>query len=170
MPRIPEKNPRYRTKSQISADVARILKSKLHHGTKFAVLAEVVWVWSEFEGKYQGCKYWSERALRVRNDSKILVHDHIVPKKIVYDMLFGLGAPSARAVRRILRRFCIGAIITREEDQRLNALGLRSRMPDGWDGRDPWARYRKAGVSTIPAYPGMPRRVPRRAGFARQGA
>ena len=28
----------------------------------------------------------------------------------------------------------------------LTRLGLRSEMPNGWDGEDPWARYAKAGI------------------------
>jgi len=46
---------------------------------------------------------------------------------------------------------CIGAVVTRAEDQRLNSLGLRSRMPAGWDGMDPFARYRVAGIELLEA-------------------
>jgi hypothetical protein len=40
--------------------------------------------------------------------------------------------------------------ITKEEDAKLNAAGLRNSMPHGWDWRnedaDPFARYKSAGV------------------------
>jgi hypothetical protein len=36
--------------------------------------------------------------------------------------------------------------ITLEEDARLNKMKLRSRMPDGWNSVDTFARYRAAGI------------------------
>ena len=35
--------------------------------------------------------------------------------------------------------------VTKEEDKRINALGFRSKMPDGWDGNI-FARYEAAGI------------------------
>jgi len=52
-------------------------------------------------------------------------------------------------IKNILRRFCIGAVVTAEEDQTLNKLGLRAKMPEGWDGKYPWARYRVAKIEII---------------------
>ena len=144
MARITEKHKRYRTKEQICEDVATILNAPVQYGTKFAVLAEVVWVWSEFDGKYEGCKLWSENASQARKDK--LIHEHVVPKKIIIDTLFNLSSPTGAAVKDILSKFCLGVIVTKEEDQRLNTMGLRSKMPDDWDGSDPWARYVAAGI------------------------
>ena len=142
-------NPRFRTKSQICADVSSVLGASLHYGTKFAVLAEVVWVWSEFNGKYVGCKYWSLAAWKVRESDQKWIHEHVVPKSVIIERLMALSAPTFQAVNDVLQRFCIGVVVTHEEDQRLNKLGLRAKMPEGWDGEYPWARYKAANIEVI---------------------
>jgi hypothetical protein len=40
-------------------------------------------------------------------------------------------------------------VITKEEDKRLNASGLRSKMPDGWNDKSGsvFARYQRVGIS-----------------------
>ena len=150
MPRIPETNRRFRTKDDICRDVAFILDAPVSFGTKFAVLADVVWVWSEFHGKLDGCPYWSMAARALRFERKKLMHEHVVPKRIVMEKLLGLAPATSDSVREVLDRYCIGVVVTREEDVRLTKLGLRSEMPDGWDGEDPWARYSKAGIVLSP--------------------
>lgn len=152
MARISEKTPRFRTKTQICKDVAAVLRTSLHYGTKFAVLAEVVWVWSEFDGKYDGCRYWSSAALQVRESNQKLIHEHVVPKSVIIKRLMNLSKPSSKNVNDVLQHFCIGVVVTAEEDQRLNRLGLRAKMPEGWNGKNPWARYAKAKIKVEIAY------------------
>jgi hypothetical protein len=53
----------------------------------------------------------------------------------------------------ILRRLFRVALITIPEDRLLYAAGLRDRMPDEWDGIDPFARYRLGGISLVPDDP-----------------
>ncbi len=148
MPKIPIKNPRYRTKDQLCADLALIVNSELQYGTKYAVLSEATWVWTEFEGKYVGCEHWSEAAWRIRDQRKMLVHEHVIPKSIIIQRLIAL-APKATAgsVNELLTTYCKGAVITKEEDNRLNTKGLRSKMPAGWDETDVWARYTQAAIN-----------------------
>jgi hypothetical protein len=146
MSRIPEKNRRFRSQAEICEDVASVLRSRLHYGTKFAVLSEVVWVWSEFSGKLKGCRYWSKAACRTKSESKFLVHEHLVPKGVIIEKLFALPSPSPKAVRRVLERYCIGVVVTRAEDKELTHLGLRSKMPGDWDKKNPWARYVAARI------------------------
>jgi hypothetical protein len=151
MPRIPKSNPRHRTKATICEDVATVLKSSLSHGTKHAVLAEVVWVWSEFDGKYTGCRHWSRAAVAARaagEKARSFVHEHVVPKRIIIERLFALPSPVRAAdVERVLSTLCIGAVLTREEDRRLTESGLRSGMPgDIADFTNPWARYAAVGI------------------------
>lgn len=150
MPRIANKNPRYRTKSELCRDLAFVLNSNLHYGTKYAVLSEATWVWSEFGGKYNGCEHWSEAAWAVRGEQKMLVHEHIVPKSIVIERLLQLLKPTPDSVNDLLTSYCIAAIVTRDEDALLNNFGLRSKMPMDWDERDVWARYKHAGIKLRP--------------------
>jgi hypothetical protein len=44
---------------------------------------------------------------------------------------------------------CVGIVVTVEEDRSLNAAGIRSRMPEGWDGGDVVARYRAVGIEVL---------------------
>ncbi|MCZ2128631.1 MAG: hypothetical protein LC099_12805 [Anaerolineales bacterium] len=72
-----------------------------------------------------------------------------MPKNIIIDRLVNLSAPSSKSVEGVLQRFCIGVVVTAEEDQRLNKLGLRAKMPEGWNGVDPWARYAEAKIEVV---------------------
>ena len=72
MARVPESHLRFRTREQICEDVAFVLGAPLSYGTKFAVLADVNWVWSECSGKFKGCHYWSKAALKKLDDTKAL--------------------------------------------------------------------------------------------------
>jgi hypothetical protein len=146
MPRIPKSNPRYRTKSELCGELAFVLNSNLHYGTKHAVLLEATWVWTEFEGKYEGCEHWSEAALEFRGQPQMLIHEHVIPKKVVIELLLKLPNPTTGSVHQLLESFCKGVVITKEEDTRLNRRGLRSKMPSDWDGKDLWARYTVAKI------------------------
>ncbi len=148
MPRIPEKNPRYRTKQQIAEDVAFVLKSPLSYGTKFAVLKDACWVWTEFDGKYEGCRYWTKMAMLARAADKKakLIHEHVVPKKVVINILMDLREPTSEEVYSILDRFLTGVVVTPEEDGLLNCDHRASMPPEFFDPdspqyQDAWLRY-----------------------------
>jgi hypothetical protein len=145
--RISEKNERYRTKAEICRDVSLVLSDeRLHRGTKYAVVDQVLWVWSEFDGKHTGCKYWSKAARASGSKREGLIHEHLVPRDIVRKKVFGLRNPTPAAVRRTLTTWCVGVVVTKAEDDRLNELGLRQAMPESWDKRDKWARYKAAKI------------------------
>ena len=122
----------------------------LTYGTKFAVISEIFWVWSEFDGKHRGCRFWSVEARKSERDVKNLIHEHVVPRKAMlshFDLSQVPKKPvSEMEVRSVLDRFCIGCVITKEEDARLNSQRLNSAMPDEWDHVDIWARYDLAGI------------------------
>jgi len=149
VPRTPESGNRYRTKAQVCKDVAHVLNAPLHYATKYAVLDDACWKWSEFSGKFKGCTYWSKAASEYIGATSGLRHEHLVPKKVVIAHLLALDPATTDNVHAILDRYCIGVVVTKDEDARLTGLGLRSKMPDGWDAGDPWARYAAAGIEVI---------------------
>lgn len=156
MAKISNKSAGYRTKEEICRDVAFILNYKeLHRGTQLAVMDQAIWVWSEFDGKYEGCKYWSKNAEAFpKSDArKNLVHEHLVPRKVIRQKLLSFENLTASVVRSVLEAWCIGVVVTKEEDQRLNSLKLGSSMPQGWDGIDAWARYKHAGIEIAEGWP-----------------
>ena len=153
MARVSEKNVRYRTKDEICGDLAFVLAcEELHIGTRLCVVDQVFWVWSEWDGKHRGCKLWSAKAREVAEQvgkgplRGILIHEHLVPKKLIREKLLALPSPSAVEIRILLDAWCIGVVVTKEEDKRLNDCGLGSSMPRDWDGKDVWARYTMAGI------------------------
>ena len=126
-------------------DAILTIGSSLTYGSKYALLDNVCWTLSELDGKYEGCRYWSTRAIAQRAD---LRHEHSVPRRVLIGLLLAEPAPSEADVRRILD-LCVGAVVTVDEDLALNAVGLRAKMPSGWDGEDVFARYRAAGVELV---------------------
>ena len=148
MARISERNARYRTRDEICRDVSLILQDeRLHVGTKYAVVDQVLWVWSEFDGKHVGCRYWSVAAKATESRREGLIHEHLVPREVVRQKIFGLRNPTQEAVRRTLKTWCVGVVVTKTEDEKLNNLGLRSSMPLDWNRRDKWARYKAAEIA-----------------------
>lgn len=147
MAKVPDSNSKYLSKGVICRDVAEILSSPtLHFRTKYAVLKNVAWAWSEFQGKYDGCPYWSEAALACERTKRKLIHEHAVPKSVLIKMLFEIKNPTPKSVEDILSRYCVAVVVTKDEDRLLSKAGLRSKMPADWDGSDLWARYRKVGI------------------------
>ena len=106
-------------------------------------------------GKYLGHACWSQGALRVLRDANgkrkdyknSLRHEHVVPARVVVDLLVCLGKSATPDLcAKLIERYAVVAIITRKEDLAFSANGLSNRMPDGWDGQDIWARYKLVGL------------------------
>ena len=156
MARISEKNPRYRTKNQIAQDVAIILSTSVTYGTKYAVVREICWVWTEYTGKYNGCPHWSKKAAMQRtvNPKAKVKHEHLVPKKVVAKMLFELREPTAETVREILDKYLIGVVVSPEEDALLNSEHCATMPkeffdPEHLDYQNPWLRYDRIGIELV---------------------
>jgi len=148
MARITEKNAMFRTKEKMCADIAEVLNSKtLSHGTKRSVVDHVLWVWSEFHGKYEGCPYWSESAIESGEEDVDLIHDHAIPRKLIREEIFKHDEnANTQTIRDILEKNCIGVVITKDEDLILNGRKLRSAMPLGKTINDTWSRYTDSNI------------------------
>lgn len=136
---------RRRNREQLEADAIIVLKSDLSYGSKYALLDNICWTLSELDGKYEGCRWWSRQALEGGHE---LRHEHVVPRRVLISLLLAMTDVDEVGVRSVLQ-LCVGAVITKVEDSQLNVVGLRSRMPDDWDGRDVFARYHRAGIELI---------------------
>lgn len=91
---------------------------------------------------------------------KLLRHEHAVPTNEVVKVLLA-GPRDAPSVEDTLRRLCHAVVVTKDEDARFRRAGLQSKMPPGWDGQDPWARYRTIGLLADLEPPTCPRCTPR---------
>lgn len=95
--------------------------------------------------------------LSARNCPQSLLNlEHAVPLKLLWELTIPLadsGAPPEELVT-LYSRLCRVAIITRREHAAFADIGLRDRMPPGWDPRapnvDPWARYAVVGIDLLP--------------------
>jgi len=159
MGRISNRNPRFRSHQQMADDVAIALSSKLTRGGKHSVVHDVLWQWTEFNGKYRGCFLWTPAALAERETSQLpeakkYRHEHAVPKAGLMGRLFEMTDPAADRVRGLFEALLHGVVVTRAEDDRLNKA-FRRTMPPAFDDpnadgyRDPWLRYRVCSVPVV---------------------
>ena len=73
--------------------------------------------------------------------------EHIVPMNVLESMLFPIIEQNDFVTaERVLTQFGDMALISQHEDQELNRLGLRDRMPDP---NDPMSRYSRAEINLI---------------------
>lgn len=80
--------------------------------------------------------------------------EHAVPQKELIKLISATDLDPAE-VWQLLTTYLVTYYITKDEHDRLKHLGLQSKMPDGWDGVDPLARYRAAGID-VSAYAQQP--------------
>ena len=86
---------------------------------------------------------------RPRND---LVVEHVVPMQVIVNLLLDSPRRSERSILALLQRLYIVRAVTKAEDERLRGTRLRSQMPPDWDQKDPWARYKAAGIRLVGGY------------------
>ena len=163
MPPYSPKHPCFRTLEQVAEDVAYVLKAPLTEGTKFAVLNNACWAWTEFGGKYQGCPRWTKlamlrRCVAFKNGLKRrfegLRREHAVPRSLVIELLRNLDTPTPTSVYEICNKFLHGVVVTKEEDDILNCL-YRKHMPSEFfdptspEYHDPFLRYKRCEIEIV---------------------
>lgn len=90
-----------------------------------------------------------QRRYQSRERTVKLIVDHAVPIGVMVAALFAGDVELTRdGIRAHLVRWYRLGLLSHDEDARLNALGLRSTMPTGWDGTDLFARYEAANIAT----------------------
>jgi hypothetical protein len=72
--------------------------------------------------------------------------EHVIPLMFIVNMLMDLEKLDKNTIKEILSLYFYVILVTKDEHQKLNASGYRSRMPDGWDKKDIWARYKLSGI------------------------
>ena len=116
-----------------------------------ALREPVYFLWERRAGrtKERIPRYRSQAAVGLGFGDGQLVYDHAIPFKYLQSELLQLGDVTPDAVRDVLLRHEIRVLITKSENARLNASGLRSEMPPTWDGADPLARYKAVGIELV---------------------
>ncbi len=75
-----------------------------------------------------------------------LVVEHVVPQMVIVKMLMDMEDIDKKSIEELLCKYFHVLVVTKEEDKRLRSSGLRSTMPDDWDGENVWARYDVVGI------------------------
>lgn len=105
------------------------------------------WFTPRRRGEYRPTSVlWSGSARALPNASGTpLRSEHVYPLNLLCRDLLE-AEPTVEAFGRLVADRLVLAVITVEEDARLSTAGLSRSMPAAWDGRDPFDRYRAAGL------------------------
>ena len=68
---------------------------------------------------------------------------------ICKSILLDFNSPSLQTIKGILLDYSVITLITKSEDNKLNRVGLRSKMPQDWDGKNPLARYASVEIEIL---------------------
>jgi hypothetical protein len=72
--------------------------------------------------------------------------EHVMPQMEIVNRLMAMRPlTKARVIEFLINSHRV-ILVTHEEHARLNASGLRSKMPSDWDGRDVFDRYAAIGI------------------------
>lgn len=92
-------------------------------------------------------KYWSMEALNLREQNivrgidrnKGLVHEHTIPRNLIYQKLISLNNPTYNDVLSVINGYEYAVVISKREDNMMNANPylLRQSLPMGYSINDP---------------------------------
>jgi len=116
-----------------------------------ALREPVYFLWERRSGKTKERtpQYRSRATVGLKFGDGQLVYEHAVPFNYLQSELLTLNDVAPGTVRDVLLRHGISVLITHTENACLNASGLQSKMPPTWDGTDPLARYKAAGIELV---------------------
>jgi hypothetical protein len=116
-----------------------------------ALREPVYFLWERRRGgsKYKLARYRSKDAVGLKSRDGQLVYDHAIPFNYLQSDLLELHDVTPEAVRKVLLRYETRVAITKSENDRLNASGLQSTMPEVWDHTDDLARYKAVGIELV---------------------
>lgn len=72
--------------------------------------------------------------------------EHAVPQMEIVNWLMDMKPLNNEGVEKILKKYFRVLLVTKKEHERLNASGLRYKMPQNWDKKNVWARYKNVGI------------------------
>ena len=104
-------------------------------------------VWSIYKAKKNLRHPASTEALLIGRENwtgKVVTVEHAVPVNVLFGLFWSAETPDA--MRAVVDAYAV-AVVTKEEDERLNVAGIRETMPIGWQpGDDPLARWKMVGI------------------------
>lgn len=155
MGRISPKNEIFMNKSTMISSILTLYKSHIDNSLPLAnlliILNHIMWAWTEYNGKYKGCTWWSEKAYEQFLDTssyKGLRHDHIVPRKELKEEIIKIVEEKCtfEELYEFLNTYLIGCVITHDEDKVINSIGLRDTLGSELTTDNKWNRYKQANI------------------------
>lgn len=147
-----------RTIEELLNDSVAILTSTMTHQGKYLALDDICWQWTQLDGKYEGCKHWSIKAIESLNKlnskgelfkySDFFRHEHVVPKKVFIEKLLKLKIINEKIIEDLLNNYLTSAVVTILEERTLDKSGYRQSMPKEFleinnkDYNNKWLRYK----------------------------
>lgn len=92
---------------------------------------------------------WKKNELAKINPKSGIIIEHAVPRLEIYGALKNKKRLTEKVISKILDRMLVRVAVTKEEDVKLNKLGLRQRMPENWEDNDILARHREANIKHV---------------------
>jgi len=111
-----------------------------------ALREPIYFLWEKNGSKAQSAKFASPEALATPAGQGLIVYDHSIPFRYQMEELIALEQVTPCAVKSVLDKYGVAALITKEQDAYLVSIGLGRSMPSGWDGVNPLSRYQSAGI------------------------
>lgn len=109
-----------------------------------------LWELRYTKNKIKAAQFRSTASIGVEVGGGKLIYDHAIPFVYLQRELLNTQVVTRESVENVLVRYGTACLITKEEDIDLNKNGLGRKMPDGWNGFDPLARYRELGIDVVP--------------------
>lgn len=104
-------------------------------------------VWSIGKARKNSRHPVSTEALNIPREEwtqKTVTVEHAIPINVLFSAFW--DARTRNEMQAVIDAYAV-AVVTKQEDERLTALGLRKAMPVGWRfGDDPLARWNKANI------------------------
>ena len=120
-----------------------VLEDFIKHCDPSRVVPKLIPTSSQAAKKLESRGGWSQ------HQKAGLTYEHAVPLRVLFDLLMGCRE-SKEDIECTIKRFFFITWVTNEEDDSLDRLGLRSKMPPGWNSqKSPHARYQAAGIEVV---------------------
>lgn len=78
-----------------------------------------------------------------------IIIEHAVPRLEVWKALTNQPRLTKKRIQNTLESLIVRVAVTVDEDNELNKLGLRQKMPEEWDGGDLMARHKAAKIRHV---------------------
>ena len=72
--------------------------------------------------------------------------EHAVPFTLIIERLMEMKPLTPKGVTKLLQKWFVVRLVTHAEDIRLRENGLRFKMPENWNCKDVFARYKAVGI------------------------